>query len=290
MGRRKPATVHGMVLLDKPTGWTSHDVVARLRKHFGERRIGHTGTLDPGATGLLVLGVGNGTRLIRFIEDLDKSYECEIVFGSATDSLDDSGTTVATFDMAPVDPGRARSLVAAHLTGEVMQEPPMVSARHHEGKRLHQLAREGIEVHREARPVTVSGFDLAATDDPMVLAARITCSTGTYVRVLGADLGVLMGGGAHIRSLRRTRVGRWSVERASTLDDPVLSPMTEMVAHLASHVLDDAAIHDTRFGRVRERWSDEGPWVALDGAGEIVAVFEEWNHELAKPTVVFGGR
>lgn len=290
MGRRKPATVHGMVLLDKPTGWTSHDAVARLRKHFGERRIGHTGTLDPGATGLLVVGVGNGTRLIRFLEDLDKSYECEIVFGSATDSLDDSGATVATFDMALIDVERARSLVAAHLSGEVMQVPPMVSARHHEGKRLHQLAREGIEVDREARPVTVSEFDLTATDDPMVVAARITCSTGTYVRVLGADLGALMGGGAHIRSLRRTRVGRWSVGRASTLDDPVLLPMTEMVAHLGSHVLDDAAVDDTRFGRVRERWADEGPWVALDGTGEIVAVFEEWNDGLAKPTVVFGGR
>lgn len=290
MGRRKPATVHGMVLLDKAAGWTSHDAVAKLRKHFGERRIGHTGTLDPGATGLLVVGVGNGTRLIRFLEGLDKSYECEIVFGTATDSLDDSGTTVASFDMPPVDVGSARSLVAAHLTGTVMQIPPMVSARHHEGKRLHQLAREGIEVDREARPVTVSGFDLAATDDPMVLAARITCSTGTYVRVLGADLGALMGGGAHIRALRRTRVGSWSVADASTIESPVLLPMTAMVAHLNSHVLDEAAVDDTRFGRVRERWSDEGPWVGLDADGAIVAVFEEWNEGLAKPTVVFGGR
>lgn len=218
MGRRKPATVHGMVLVDKPSGWTSHDAVARLRKHFGERRIGHTGTLDPGATGLLVVGVGNGTRLIRFIEDLDKTYECEIVFGSTTDTLDDSGVTTATFAAGAVDLDRARALVAAHLTGTVMQVAPMVSARHHEGKRLHQLAREGIEVEREARLVTVREFSLAPTSDPAVLGARITCSTGTYVRVLGADLGALMGGGAHIRALRRTAVGRWRVSEASTLD------------------------------------------------------------------------
>lgn len=279
-----------MVLLDKPAGWTSHDAVARLRKFFGERRIGHTGTLDPGATGLLVVGVGNGTRLIRFIDDLDKTYECEIVFGSTTDSLDDSGRTTATFEVSSVDIESARALVADHLTGVVMQVAPMVSARHHEGKRLHQLAREGIEVEREARPVTVHEFSLAPTSDPTVLAARIRCSTGTYVRVLGADLGALMGGGAHIRALRRTAVGTWHVESASTLDSPVLRPMIDLVAHLNSHVLDDAGVDDTRFGRTRARWDDSGPWVALDYVGEIVAVFEEWNEDLAKPTVVFGGR
>lgn len=279
-----------MVLLDKPAGWTSHDAVAKLRKHFGERRIGHTGTLDPGATGLLVIGVGNGTRLIRFIEDLDKTYECEIVFGSTTDSLDDSGTTTATFPTGPVDLEAARAVVADRLTGVVMQVPPMVSARHHEGRRLHQLAREGIEVEREARPIVVHEFTLEPTPDPTVLAARIRCSTGTYVRVLGADLGTLTGGGAHIRSLRRTAVGRWDVESASTLESPSLLPMTEIVAHLNRHVLDDAGVDDARYGRVRPRWDDDPPWVALDGSGEIVAVFEEWNEGLAKPTVVFGGR
>jgi len=279
-----------MVLLDKPAGWTSHDAVARLRKHFGERRIGHTGTLDTGATGLLVIGVGNGTRLIRFIEDLDKTYECEIVFGSTTDTLDDSGATTATFGTGPVDLGLAREIAAARLTGVVMQTPPMVSARHHEGKRLHQLAREGIEVEREARPVTVHEFSLEPTPDPAVLAARIRCSTGTYVRVLGADLGALTGGGAHIRALRRTAVGRWHVADASTLDAPVLRPMTEMVAHLSSQVLGEDEVENARYGRTRPRWESTGPWVALDAAGDIVAVFEEWNDGLAKPTVVFGGK
>lgn len=279
-----------MVLLDKPTGWTSHDAVARLRKHFGERRIGHTGTLDPGATGLLVIGVGNGTRLIRFIEDLDKTYECEIVFGSTTDTLDDSGVTTATFATEQIDLERARAAVSAHLTGVVMQTAPMVSARHHEGKRLHQLAREGIEVEREARPVAVHEFSLAPTADPAVLAARIRCSTGTYVRVLGADLGALLGGGAHIRALRRTEVGRWHVSDASTLEKPVLLPMTELVSHVSSVVLTDDDADNARYGRTRPAWDTPGPWVALDSAGEIVAVFEEWNDGLAKPTVVFGGK
>ena len=199
MGRR-PATVHGMLIIDKPAGMTSHDVVARLRKRFGERRIGHAGTLDPDATGVLVVGVGKATRLLRFASVSFKTYEVEIVLGTETDTLDASGEVVAHHEMF-VD--KAAVMAAAkELTGAIEQIPPMVSARRVNGRRLHELARAGVEIEREARPVTITRFDVAPTEDPLVWCATIECSVGTYIRTLGADLGTALGGGAHIPTRR----------------------------------------------------------------------------------------
>ena len=290
MARRRVPETHGLVLLDKPAGWTSHDIVARLRKILGERQVGHAGTLDPDATGLLVVGVGNGTRLLRFLGDMDKTYECEIVFGATTDTLDDSGSVTAIHEMGDIDIRAARDAVAAGLTGEIMQVPPMVSALKVDGKRLHQLAREGIEVERKPRPVTVHSFTLEPTDEPNVLAARVHCGSGTYVRSLGADLGTALGGGAHIRRLRRLSVGPFSIDEASTIDAPVLLPVETIVRHLSRHTLDAQGIDDTLYGRVREAWEDQDPWAVFDGSGNLVAVFERFRGRLAKPTVVFGGR
>src|SRR4051794_39695841 len=167
MARRKPPTIHGMAVIDKPAGVTSHDVVNMLRRHFGEKRIGHAGTLDPGATGVLVVAVGNATRLLQFVSGADKSYVGEIVLGSTTTTLDNEGEVTAVFDMSDVTLEQARVVAADHLTGDILQVPPMVSALKVDGRRLHELAREGVEIDREARPVTVSRFDLEATDDPM---------------------------------------------------------------------------------------------------------------------------
>ena len=170
MGRR-PATVHGMLIIDKPAGMTSHDVVARLRKRFGERRIGHAGTLDPDATGVLVVGVGKATRLLRFASVSFKTYEVEIVLGTETDTLDASGEVVAHHEMF-VD--KAAVMAAAkELTGAIEQIPPMVSARRVNGRRLHELARAGVEIEREARPVTITRFDVAPTEDPLVCDYRM---------------------------------------------------------------------------------------------------------------------
>lgn len=290
MGRRKPPVVHGLVLIDKPRAMTSHDAVQILRRRFGERRVGHTGTLDPDATGLLVCGVGNATRLFRFMENFDKQYICEIVLGVETDTLDDTGTTVKRHAMAPPDMEDVRRIVAERFIGVINQVPPMVSALHHEGRRLHQLAREGIEVPREPREVTVSAFDVEATSDGMVLRADVTCGSGTYVRSLGADLGTALGGGAHIRNLRRLRIGPYSVDEATAVDEPVLLPLIEAVRGMERHVLGAAEIDDVLYGRTRRAWDGEGPWAALDPAGELVAVFERWQDDVAKPTVVFGGR
>ena len=290
MGRRRPPSVHGLVLVDKPAGMTSHDAVQILRRGLGERRIGHTGTLDPDATGLLVCGVGNATRLFRFMEHHTKRYTCEIVLGVETDTLDDSGSVVARHDMTPPDIEAVRALVAARFVGTIDQVPPMVSALHHGGRRLHELAREGIEVERDARPVEVHAFAVSTTADPLVLAADVTCGAGTYVRVLGADLGAALGGGAHIRALRRHAIGPFDVSEASPPDAPVLLPLIEAVRGMATVHLDEAGLDDVLYGRPRVAWDGAGPWVAIAPDGTIVAVFEAWQDGMAKPTVVFGGR
>lgn len=269
---------------------TSHDAVYKLRKHFGEKRIGHAGTLDPDATGLLVIGVGNATRLFRFMENMDKTYSCEIVFGSTTDTLDDSGTVTNTFDMVSPTIDHVRQVIAAQFTGDILQVPPMVSALKVDGVRLHQLAREGIEIEREARPITVYSFDVESTDDPMVIRAMVRCGGGTYIRALGADLGTALGGGAHIRTLRRHSSGPYSLDESCTLENPVLLPVEEAVRALTTHVLTDAEIDDVLYGRVREAWDGDGPWAATNTSGELIAVFELWKDRIAKPTVVFGGR
>lgn len=290
MARRRPPTVHGLVLLDKPAGMTSHDAVFRLRKHFGEKRIGHAGTLDPDATGLLVIGVGNATRLIRFMGDMDKTYSCDIVFGSETDTLDDSGTVTRTHDMSAPTLECIKNVIEEQFTGNILQVPPMVSALKVDGVRLHQLAREGIEVEREARPITVYSFDVEPTSDPMVVRATVRCGGGTYIRSLGADLGTALGGGAHIRTLRRHSSGPYSLAEACTLDEPVLLPVGEAVRALDVHILTEAEIDDVLYGRVRDAWDGDGPWAATDADGELIAVFELWKDRIAKPTVVFGGR
>ena len=290
MARRRPPTVHGLVLLDKPTGITSHDAVYALRKHFGEKRIGHSGTLDPDATGLLVIGVGNATRLIRFMDDFDKTYSCEIVFGVETNTLDDSGEVVAEHDMGPIDIASLKQLIAEKFVGNILQVPPMVSALRVDGVRLHELARQGIEVERQARPITVHDFSVEPTDNPMVVRAYVRCGGGTYIRSLGADLGTALGGGAHIRSLRRHRIGPFSVDEACVLEAPVLLPVIEAVRGMTQHVLSLQEIDDVLYGRTREAWDGEGPWAAVSHEGELIAVFELWRDRIAKPTVVFGGR
>jgi len=188
----------GLVVVDKERGWTSHDVVARCRRLFGQRRVGHAGTLDPGATGVLLVALGRVTRLTRFLGALPKSYAAEIVLGAATTTLDDEGEVVGRFDMSGVTLDQARH-AARELTGEIMQTPPMVSARKVAGERLYRLARKGIEVDRDARSVHVSRFDVDATDTAGVLRIGVDCSSGTYVRTLAADLGTALGGGAHLR-------------------------------------------------------------------------------------------
>ncbi|HWF22833.1 MAG TPA: tRNA pseudouridine(55) synthase TruB, partial [Acidimicrobiales bacterium] len=213
--------VTGLVVVDKEAQWTSHDVVARCRRIFGQRRVGHAGTLDPDATGVLLVGLGRMTRLLRFLTALPKTYQAEVVLGTATSTLDASGEVVATWDMSSVTLAQVRA-AAAGLVGEIEQIPPMVSAVKVNGQRLHTLARQGIEVERAPRPVTVYRLEVDETASSGVFAIEVECSSGTYVRTLAADLGELLGGGAHLRNLRRTRIGSFSADDARLVDE--LSP------------------------------------------------------------------
>lgn len=210
----------GFLLVDKPKGWTSHDVVAKVRKQIGGK-VGHAGTLDPMATGLLVLGIGGATRLLRFVQGERKEYIATAQFGVATDSLDADGSIVSR-EPLPVTPRDVES-VMERFTGDILQVPPMVSARKVEGRRLYELAREGKVVEREARPVTIYKLeliDIAPSDYPEV-TFRTVCSTGTYIRTLADDLGRAVGGRAHLTALRRVRNGAIHVNDALSVDEIV---------------------------------------------------------------------
>ena len=208
----------GFLLVDKPRTWTSHDVVAKLRGLSGTKKIGHAGTLDPMATGLLVLALGPATRLLRFVQTLPKEYIATAVFGVATDSLDADGAVLSREPM-PVSQAEVEA-VLDRFRGPIMQTPPMVSARKVGGKRLYELARQGETVEREARPVTIHELDItdfAPSDYPEV-ELRIVCSTGTYVRTLADDIAAALGGRAHLTALRRICNGSLHVDAAHTIE------------------------------------------------------------------------
>ncbi|MDE3206330.1 MAG: tRNA pseudouridine(55) synthase TruB [Acidobacteriota bacterium] len=258
---------------------TSHDVVGRCRRIFGQKKVGHAGTLDPDATGVLLVGLGRATRLMQYMSGLGKTYTTEIVLGAATSTLDDSGEVTGSWDMSGVTLEQAAA-AAGRLTGVIDQVPPMVSAVKVAGKRLHQLAREGIEVERAARRVVVDRFELgwAAAG---VLSAVIECSSGTYVRVLADDLGRLLGGGAHVRRLRRTAVGPWRESDATPLDGvgpaQVLAPV-EALPWLEAVRVDGETEAAVRFGRPMSGGDlgahGPGPWRVVGADGALLAVYE----------------
>lgn len=286
MARRKPATTHGVAVVDKPPGVTSHDVVGMLRRRFDERQVGHGGTLDPDATGVLVVAVGKATRLLRFVEKTRKEYRGEVVLGSATSTLDAAGDVTGTFDMSAVTLDDARRVVAGNLVGDIEQVPPMVSAIRVDGQRLHELARQGIEIERAPRPVTIHRFDVVDWIEPGVLAIDVECSAGTYVRTLADDLGRLLGGGAHLRNLRRTAVGSFTLDDAAPPDECVLRPVATAVGSLPAVVVDEALAAMVANGRVLDAWEGQGPWAVFAGDGELLAVYEPFGRGQAKPAVV----
>lgn len=211
--------IHGFLILDKPSGWTSHDVVARVRRLTGQKRAGHTGTLDPDATGVLIVCLGLATRLIPFIEDDTKAYRAVLSLGATTNTQDAGGRVLSTRDASHITEADLLAALSP-FRGAIMQTPPMVSAVRHRGRRLYEYARLGEEVERVARPVTIhrleaSGFRPGA-------AARATldveCSGGTYIRTLCNDIGASLGVGGHLESLRRTRAGPFTEAEAVSLE------------------------------------------------------------------------
>jgi tRNA pseudouridine55 synthase len=271
----------GLVVVDKEPGWTSHDVVARCRRLFGQRRVGHAGTLDPDATGILLVGLGRVTRTLRFLTALGKRYEAEVVLGTATSTLDASGEVVGTWDMADVTITDVRQ-AAASLTGRIEQIPPMVSAVKVGGRRLHELARAGLEVERAPRPVTVDRFEIVGPGEAQgVYRVVVECSSGTYIRVLAADLGTALGGGAHVRNLRRTRVGSFSVDEAHRLDEltpaHVLTPV-QALRDMPQVEIDDGGARQVSHGLALDKVAlgaaGPGPWALVDRRGHLLAVYQ----------------
>jgi tRNA pseudouridine55 synthase len=279
-----------VAVVDKPAGITSHDVVWQLRRRFQERRIGHAGTLDPGATGVLVVGVGTVTRLLRFVTEGRKRYTGEVVIGVETDTLDADGVVTAVHTVRRVDVEAARSAISARLLGEIEQVPPMVSALKIGGVRLHDAAREGIEIERSPRPVRVDRFDIVGetvdADDHQVLRVEVDCGPGTYVRSLAADLGHLLGSGAHLRNLRRTAVEPFTIDEAAAPDECALLPPLEALRALAKVTVDDAGRKAIAVGRPLPSPTGGGPWAMVSGEGELLAVYEPSDDGRAKAAVV----
>ena len=286
----------GLVVIDKEAGWTSHDVVARCRRVFGQRRVGHAGTLDPDATGVLLVGLGRATRLLRFLTALPKTYVAEIILGTATSTLDASGEVTGEWDMSHVTAADVHA-AAAGLTGTIEQVPPMVSAIKIGGRRLHELARQGIEVDRPARSVQVYRFDVEPdAARPNVYRAEVECSSGTYIRSLALDLGTALGGGAHVGTLRRTRIGSFGESEMRPLellsDDAVLTPAQALrdmdfitvESTMAAAIGTGLALDRVPIGAV-----GDGPWAMLDAQGTLLAVYEATGTDRIKPAVVLAG-
>ena len=208
--------MNGILLVDKPAGWTSHDVVAKLRGVLGERRMGHSGTLDPMATGLLVVFAGRATRAVSFSENHTKCYEAHLRLGLTTDTQDTTGTVLSRSECAV---SRTElEAVLPQFRGDILQVPPMYSALKVDGKKLYEIARRGGEVAREARPITIGELTvLGEVDGDYVL--RVRCSKGTYIRTLCHDIGAALGCGGVMSALRRTAVGGYRVEDAHTMDE-----------------------------------------------------------------------
>ncbi|MFI2752724.1 tRNA pseudouridine(55) synthase TruB [Cellulomonas sp. P22] len=304
---RRPTASDGLLVVDKPAGWTSHDVVARVRHLAGTRKVGHAGTLDPMATGVLVLGVGRATRLLTYVVGADKEYVATIRLGESTTTDDAEGESLARADASGVSRTEIEVGITA-LTGEILQVPSSVSAIKIDGERAYARVRAGETVELAARPVTVSRFTLdavrpvpAGTDGPAALDLDVTvvCSSGTYIRALARDLGARLGVGGHLTALRRTRVGGYPIAIARTLDElaewPADTPLDVLPLADAARAtfpvrdLTPAEATALSFGKridadtVR---SEPGPVAALAPDGELVALLETRGAH-ACPTLVF---
>lgn len=273
----------GLVVVDKPAGMTSHDVVARCRRIFGTRKVGHAGTLDPMATGVLVIGIERATKLLGLLTAADKSYTATIRLGRSTTTDDAEGEPVSTTPAGHLTDAAIAAAVA-DLTGDIEQVPSAVSAVKIDGKRAYQLVREGAEVRLAARPVRIDRFDVLAVrrvGDFVDVDVAVDCSTGTYIRALARDLGTALGVGGHLTALRRTRVGRFDLSQAHTLDElaehPRLSyPLDEACLQgFPRRDLSAAEADAARHGRPLAAAGIAGTYAAIAPDGTVIALLRD---------------
>jgi tRNA pseudouridine55 synthase len=283
----------GLVVVDKPAGITSHDVVGRCRRIFGTRKVGHAGTLDPMATGVLVVGIERATKILGLLTTTDKSYSATIRLGQTTSTEDAEGEVLQTVSAVDVTDAQIGVAVAA-LRGDIAQVPSAVSAIKVGGKRAYQLAREGQTVELASRDVRIDRFDVLAIrhhDGLVDVDVEVDCSSGTYIRALARDVGAALRVGGHLTALRRTRVGRFGLDQARTLDELADQPRL-------SYTLDEACLQsfprrdltaeeaeDTRHGRPLKPAGIEGVYAATAPDGQVIALLTDQANR-TKPVVV----
>jgi tRNA pseudouridine55 synthase len=284
----------GLLIVDKPAGWTSHDVVAKIRKLAGTKRVGHAGTLDPMATGVLVVGVERATRLLGYLTLAEKEYAATIRLGQTTDTDDADGTVIGSVPVAAIDAAELQRAVSA-LTGQINQVPPGVSAIKIGGQRSYLLARAGQPPEHAPRTVTVREFTVMAVrpaDQVVDVDARVTCSSGTYVRALARDLGAALGVGGHLTALRRTRVGPYLVSEARTLDQLTAELGLIPLAVAAAAAFPRRDLTQAQAGvvahgaRLEATGTGEQPVAAFAPDGELVALLADVDGQ-ARPLCVF---
>jgi len=287
----------GLVVVDKPAGWTSHDVVGRVRRLAGTRKVGHAGTLDPMATGVLVLGVGRATRLLGHLQLADKEYLATIRLGQSTVTDDAEGDVVGGSPAGHLDADTIRAALVP-LTGEVEQVPSSVSAIKVEGRRSYARVRAGEDVDLAARPVTIETLELGevrSRGDVVDADVRVVCSSGTYVRAIARDLGAALGVGGHLTMLRRTRVGGIGLDVASTLEElerelVVTDLDTAARSSFPTVELSESQAVDVRYGRALPGvdLGAEGPVALFDPDGRFLALYEQ-RGSTARAVAVFTG-
>ncbi|HEX6280508.1 MAG TPA: tRNA pseudouridine(55) synthase TruB [Pyrinomonadaceae bacterium] len=294
----------GLLIIDKPAGITSHDVVARVRRALETKRVGHTGTLDPFATGVMVVLVGKATRLAQFLDKDEKEYEAIVQFGFETDTGDSTGVRTAECGMRNDEIAKKLELVdwsdvLRRFRGEIRQTPPMYSAKKVDGKKLYELARQGVEIERTAVNVAINELEIIDSDlrtPHSTLRVRVACSAGTYIRTLAEDIGREVGIGAHLTELRRTRAGKFTIDEAVKIDDvheSLLRPIDEAVEHLPEFELREDRVAKTLNGMSTRDLSDsftDGEQIRMLGPnGELIAVgFFDEADKVIQPKVVLG--
>jgi tRNA pseudouridine55 synthase len=274
----------GLVLVDKPAGITSHDAVDRVRRATAIRKVGHAGTLDPMATGLLLMGVGRATRLLRFLGELEKRYEGSALLGVETDTLDADGSVLATTDPSGVTEAALREEMLA-LEGDIQQVPPAFSAVKVGGERLYRAARRGERIDARPRLVHVASFELRGFDPPRFDFA-VACSGGTYVRSLVAETGTRLGCGAHMTALRRVAIGSFDVREGRPPEDPgPLRPVEEAVRHLPAITLDPEEARVAGHGSILGPAGLGGPYRVHAPDGRLIGIYRDQGSK-AVPEVI----
>lgn len=273
----------GLVVVDKPAGMTSHDVVGRCRRIFATRRVGHAGTLDPMATGVLVLGIERATKILGLLTATSKSYAATIRLGRSTSTDDAEGELLQSFSAAHVTDQEIGAALDG-LRGDIEQVPSAVSAIKVAGRRAYQLAREGQAVELQARPVRIDRFEVLATrrvEDLIDLDVEVDCSSGTYIRALARDLGAALGVGGHLTALRRTRVGRFDLSHAVTLDDLAERPRLSLsldeacLLMFARRELTTEEVDAAANGRPLTPAGLEGVYAATAADGRVIALLRD---------------